>query len=173
MCFANASFFSTSITKETVIHDEDLEGSQYLKTLESSSFESLSLVKIHSEGENFDDEDSTNIKITNPSVTSNTKMKEISKPNRLLRLTLALLILILAVMTPSFTLFSSFVGAVGLTFAGFIVPPILYFIALRLDSSKYMSFSMILFLMAMLLFGIFNMVVGGSSSFKQLVRLSD
>jgi len=87
--------------------------------------------------------------------------------NRKLRLFLAFLVVMLGSTTRSFTSFSGFVGAVGLTFAGFILPPLLYVRAMQranLDIGVWAWVGIGLLIM----FGAYNMVVGGVSSFKDL-----
>uniref|UniRef100_A0A7S4QKV0 Amino acid transporter transmembrane domain-containing protein n=1 Tax=Ditylum brightwellii TaxID=49249 RepID=A0A7S4QKV0_9STRA len=86
-----------------------------------------------------------------------------------LRLLLSFFITLLGCSTKSFTLFSSFVGAVGLTFAGFILPPLLYYqsmIKANINIHWYMRL-----LMGMLVgFGLWNMTIGGVSSFLDLIH---
>mmetsp|Transcript_169 Transcript_169/g.423 ORF Transcript_169/g.423 Transcript_169/m.423 type:complete len:541 (-) Transcript_169:149-1771(-) len=85
------------------------------------------------------------------------------KKSTKLRLFLALLTTILGTITPSFKLFSSFVGAVGLTFAGFILPPILYISAMQ-KSGRTIRWYMKVACALLFLFGFWNMFYGGFTS---------
>jgi hypothetical protein len=86
-----------------------------------------------------------------------------------LRVFLAILVVTMGTVTKSFTHFSGFVGAVGLSFAGFVLPPLLYLramqqAALSIDMPKQVGMAVLA------LFGVCNMVVGGVSSFIALVE---
>jgi len=85
-----------------------------------------------------------------------------------LRVGLAVWILGLAIAVPSFTLFSALVGAVGLSFAGFILPCLLYLKGLQVthEPIRYPTLTVTGFLMA---FGLYNMTVGGWSAFKDVL----
>lgn len=86
-----------------------------------------------------------------------------------LRVFLSLLVVFMGTTTKSFTLFSAFVGAVGLTFAGFILPPILYVAAMQ-RVGRTISWSMRVLLLILLLFGVLNMSIGGTRSLLNLIR---
>jgi len=86
-----------------------------------------------------------------------------------LRLVLAFLTVMMGAFTPSFTLFSALVGAVGLTFAGFILPPCVYVAAMR-QSGNDIGRGMWFCLGCLVMFGLWNMSVGGYGS---AVRLWD
>jgi hypothetical protein len=86
-----------------------------------------------------------------------------------LRVFLAVLVVTMGTVTKSFTHFSGFVGAVGLSFAGFLLPPFLYLRAMQqadlpIDLPKQVGMAVLA------LFGACNMVIGGVSSFIALVE---
>mmetsp|Transcript_24484 Transcript_24484/g.37721 ORF Transcript_24484/g.37721 Transcript_24484/m.37721 type:complete len:535 (+) Transcript_24484:213-1817(+) len=86
-----------------------------------------------------------------------------------LRIFLAVLTVGLGTVTKSFTYFSGFVGAVCLSFVGFVLPPLLYFRAMEkanLIVSRPMQCSM----MILTLFGYYSIVIGGLSSFGDLIK---
>ena len=85
-----------------------------------------------------------------------------------LRLFLALMTVILGTaLSRSFARFSGLVGSVGLSFAGFVLPPLLYYRAMeRLERS--VSRSMLVGMVILAIFGVYNIVVGGASSLAQL-----
>mmetsp|Transcript_710 Transcript_710/g.2097 ORF Transcript_710/g.2097 Transcript_710/m.2097 type:complete len:382 (-) Transcript_710:557-1702(-) len=87
-----------------------------------------------------------------------------------LRLFLAILVVFLGLAgARSFTLFSGLVGAVGLTFAGFVLPVLIYVRAAQ-RSGLRVSTPMKIMLAMLGGFGVINMVVGGTGSLVELVR---
>ena len=86
-----------------------------------------------------------------------------------LRLFLSVLTVALGGAMKSFTYFSGFVGAVGLSFAGFVLPPLLYLRAMQ-RANLGISWGTMALLAALLLFGLYNMIVGGTSNLIRLVQ---
>jgi type IV secretory pathway TrbD component len=85
-----------------------------------------------------------------------------------LRVGLAIWIMGLAIAVPSFTLFSALVGAVGLSFAGFILPCVLYLKGLQ-DTHEPIQYPILTVTGFLMAFGLYNMTVGGWSAFKDVL----
>lgn len=77
-----------------------------------------------------------------------------------LRLFLSFLTVMLGTCMKSFTQFSGFVGAVGLSFAGFVLPPLLFFRAHQ-AANMPVSYPMRTGAALLAIFGIYNMIAGG------------
>mmetsp|Transcript_18899 Transcript_18899/g.40869 ORF Transcript_18899/g.40869 Transcript_18899/m.40869 type:complete len:576 (-) Transcript_18899:70-1797(-) len=86
-----------------------------------------------------------------------------------LRLFLSALTVALGGTMNSFTYFSGFVGAVGLSFAGFVLPTLLYVRAMQRANLR-ISWGTMVMLAVLLLFGLYNMIVGGTSNLVRLVQ---
>ena len=86
-----------------------------------------------------------------------------------LRLFLAISVVYLGAATKSFTMYSSVIGDVGLTFAGFVLPSLIYVKATEqagLTISRPFKGCLVL----LVAFGIFNMVFGGIGALKDLIK---
>ena len=70
-------------------------------------------------------------------------------------------------VTKSFTFYSELIGAVGLSFAGFVLPPLLYLRAMEYAQIS-ISWKMKLTMTLLAIFGFYNMLAGGLSSLKDL-----
>ena len=76
-----------------------------------------------------------------------------------LRLFLSFLTVMLGTCMKSFTQFSGFVGAVGLSFAGFVLPPLL-FVRAHQATNRPIGHAMLTGATLLAIFGIYNMVTG-------------
>mmetsp|Transcript_31680 Transcript_31680/g.92923 ORF Transcript_31680/g.92923 Transcript_31680/m.92923 type:complete len:534 (+) Transcript_31680:34-1635(+) len=86
-----------------------------------------------------------------------------------LRLFLSSLTVMLGTVMRSFTHFSGFVGAVGLSFAGFVLPPLL-FLRAHEAANLPLRWPMLVGMAFLVIFGIFNMAAGGVASIRGIVE---
>ena len=110
--------------------------------------------------------DTQRIRLDGNKATSNDFVQEKSWK---LRIFLACLTVTMGAVTPSFTHYSEFVGAVGLSFAGFVLPPLLYFRAME-QAHIPLSPRMEASIATLTIFGLCNMIAGGISSMKDLLE---
>jgi amino acid permease len=99
-------------------------------------------------------------------------------PNAFVRLFCCAVTLVLGTCISSFGNFSNFVGAVGLTFVGFVLP-VLLFLSAKSQCDKHdpaakvdLTWQTIMVLVLVMLLGVFNICVTGSTSFMKLTGIT-